>query len=1201
MSREILKSIINEFDTEKFIRFFREKNRKFTPRTEMLAIYNDDDFSNCIKIGKVDFQEGTYMIICSLNTDKSLTERSGKKSQYEKGKKILKETQSDSGIFIFYDRAGNFRFSLIYANYLGKNRDWSTFKRFTYFVCKDFTNKTFLIRIGDGDFSDVEKIKEAFSVEKVTKDFYKDIAYWYFWAVKETRFPKDAEEEDKGRNMSIIRLITRIIFIWFMKERGLIQPDLFSYDKMSILLKSISKKETTYYKAILQNLFFATLNTKIKERKFRFNIKGWKNSSYMDHTIYRYEDYFKDKNDMLGLFRDIPFLNGGLFDCLDKRSEETGKITEFRYDGFSDKEIGLKVPNELFFSEEKSVDLNSDYGTKGKKYAAKGLINILSSYNFVIDENDPNDAEVALDPELLGKVFENLLASFNPETASTARKATGSYYTPREIVDYMVTQSLKEYFKTNLDGHDETEKKLDILFSTENQTNPFDTALSKKVVELTDKLRIVDPAVGSGAFPMGILNKLVYILSKLDKNNLFWKNQQIKVVEENISDPVIRQTLKNNIEEQFTDKNPDYGRKLYLIEKCIYGVDIQQIAVEIAKLRFFISLLVDENIDKTKDNWGIKPLPNLDYKIMQGNSLLEEYKGIMLIDEKILESSADEKLNLRDVLKKRQSELQSEYIDLNSKKKLTKVKAIQLTDELNKIKEQIKKLSKPGKENKDDDLFDDNKESKELFQKIKSLREEFFIESDRAKKDKLKKDIEEIEWKFIEITLKEQKKESGIGELKKIIRSNKKPYFLWHFNFGEVFNENGGFDVVIGNPPYGLVFDDNLKSALEKKYNTFKRNNDIFVAFYEKSISLLNNNSNLTLITPNTFLNGDYFKELRKFFTQQIIIKEIYDFKDNKIFQDPTVFVCILSASKTRFIKYPYTVDIKLIQDEFEKPILKTFIVKGITDLPYKTVDKVMQKITLSENIVELDSLFLVKDVGFNYWSIGKGKKRDGNSIGDRILYNGVKKNKLDKPYLKGRDILKYYIAKPTNFLKHDYKKFLDPHIDIFRYSSELLETIPKIIYRQTSNRIISTIDYAGQLCDKSNHIIIPRDMNCSIDIKYLLALLNSNLFYHLYKDISQETDARTFAQVKTVYVKKFLLKDIKKKQQQQFITLVDRILEFTKDEDYPMNEKKKSKVIDIGNQIDIMIYKLYELTYFEVKIVDPEFWMSEDEYGNFE
>ena len=147
---------------------------------------------------------------------------------------------------------------------------------------------------------------------------------------------------------------------------------------------------------------------------------------------------------MLLIFRNIPFLNGGLFDCLDWSAKESGTDTEVRFDGFTDKEVGLSVPNLLFFSDEVYANLNEDYGTKNKKYKVQGLLNILSAYNFTIDENDPNDQEVALDPELLGKVFENLLASFNPTTATTARKATGSYYTPREIVDYMVTQSLKD-------------------------------------------------------------------------------------------------------------------------------------------------------------------------------------------------------------------------------------------------------------------------------------------------------------------------------------------------------------------------------------------------------------------------------------------------------------------------------------------------------------------------------------------------------------------------------------------------------------------------------------------------------------------------------------------------------------------------------------------------------------------------------------
>jgi hypothetical protein len=312
----------------------------------------------------------------------------------------------------------------------------------------------------------------------------------------------------------------------------------------------------------------------------------------MDHGIYRYEEYFKNKEDMLEIFKDIPFLNGGLFDCLDRPITENNKNIEVRIDGFTDKEVGLKVPNFLFFSDEISVDLNKDYGTKNKKYKVRGLVDILSSYNFTIDENDPNDADVALDPELLGKVFENLLASFNPETASTARKATGSYYTPREIVDYMVTQSLREYFKTHFEEINDIDNKLDILFAHDNETNPFSKPDTLRMVTLIDSLRIVDPAVGSGAFPMGVLNKLVFILTKLDPENELWKETQIKAVED-VTDPILRQKLKKQIEEQFAEKNFDYGRKLYLIQKCIYGVDIQQIAVEIAKLRFlFLSLLM---------------------------------------------------------------------------------------------------------------------------------------------------------------------------------------------------------------------------------------------------------------------------------------------------------------------------------------------------------------------------------------------------------------------------------------------------------------------------------------------------------------------------------------------------------------------------------------------------------------------------------
>ena len=575
MSREFLQNIVVDFNPEKFIRFFRDKNRTFAPKKEELIQYDDNNLRNGVKLGEIDFSGSEQMTICAFETVHALSERSGKKAQYKEGKKILKERQCDAGIFIFYDQKGNFRFSLIYANYLGNRRDWSAFRRFTYFVSKELTNKTFLRRIGDGDFSSLDKIKEAFSVEKVTKEFYTDIAYWYFWAVQHVKFPADAEKEENGKNIAVIRMITRLIFILFMKERGLISQSLFNQSNIFTLLNDLSSQKTTYYKAILQNLFFATLNTKIKDRKFRFSksFQG-RNKNYMDHGIYRYEDYFKNREDMLEVFRDIPFLNGGLFDCLDRRETQNEKNVEIRMDGFTDKEVGLNVPNLLFFSDEIYVDLNKEFGTKNKRYKVNGIVNILSAYNFTIDENDPNDQEVALDPELLGKVFENLLASFNPETASTARKSTGSYYTPREIVDYMVTQSLKEYFKTHLketdeplnpppltgggegEGErvfsDEIDSRLDLLFTHDSEINPFNKLYTSRMVNLIDNLRIVDPAVGSGAFPMGILNKLVFILSKLDPDNALWKETQIKAVEKSVPDPIVKQKLKEQIEEQFT-------------------------------------------------------------------------------------------------------------------------------------------------------------------------------------------------------------------------------------------------------------------------------------------------------------------------------------------------------------------------------------------------------------------------------------------------------------------------------------------------------------------------------------------------------------------------------------------------------------------------------------------------------------------------
>lgn len=417
-TQNLLSDLIQNLSTENLTLLFRKLSNKFRPTNEEADNYNNDIFSDALLLGEIKLENEDELIIYTFKTNKTLTERSGKKAQYDLAKKILKQEQRyAAGFFIFYDDNNNFRFSLIYdiPQPNGK-REWSSFKRFTYYVSKDQTNKTFLYRLDTADFSSLEKIKEAFSVEKVTKEFYTEIANWYFWALKNVKFPKDAEVEKNGRNIALIRFITRIIFIWFMKQKKLVSNTLFDKDEIKKILKSLAGNESTYYKAILQNLFFATLNTPIKERKFRkdHSFQG-KNKDYMEHNYYRFHSLFNNPGDMLKIFENIPFLNGGLFECLDKSKNDPSNYTgedlsagasakaEIRIDGFSDKENNQTVfPNILFFSDEKEVDLNKDYGTTKKKYKARGLINILQSYNFTIDENTPTDEEIALDPELLG-------------------------------------------------------------------------------------------------------------------------------------------------------------------------------------------------------------------------------------------------------------------------------------------------------------------------------------------------------------------------------------------------------------------------------------------------------------------------------------------------------------------------------------------------------------------------------------------------------------------------------------------------------------------------------------------------------------------------------------------------------------------------------------------------------------------------------
>ena len=456
---------------------------------------------------------------------------------------------------------------------------------------------------------------DALDTEELNRQFYSRLFAWFSRATQEATFPTE-EAKTLPAEEHIIRLITRLLFVWFIKEKGLIAEELFVEANVKALLHGYDPVNgDSYYRAILQNLFFATLNTEINKRGF----SKASNTTHRDPSRYRYANEIADMASLLQLFARTPFINGGLFDCLD--SYEASNQGGYRIDCFSDNPNQRKdysIPNRLFFDD-------------------NGLLPLFNRYKFTVEENTPTEQEVALDPELLGKVFENLLAAYNPETRSTARQQTGSYYTPRPVVDFMVDEALTAALATRcqpMDGDmDFWQARLRYLLDYADAFNDADELFEERerlgIVRAIAHLTVLDPAVGSGAFPMGVLHKLTLALRRLDQDNKRWEQVQKEIARKradlafDTQDQQERDAELTNISATFERyRDSDFGRKLYLIQNSIFGVDIQTIATQIAKLRFFISLAIEQEPDPDADNYGIKPLPNLETRFVAANTLL---------------------------------------------------------------------------------------------------------------------------------------------------------------------------------------------------------------------------------------------------------------------------------------------------------------------------------------------------------------------------------------------------------------------------------------------------------------------------------------------------------------------------------------------------------------------------------------------------
>ena len=990
-----------------------------------------------------------------------------------------------------------------------------------------------------------EQWKDVFSSKLLTKQFYREIQNWYFWALKKEQhvsFPNaldDDSDDELFNSENVIRLITRLIFTWFMKEKQLVNPDLFNPEFLSAALKHFNAEGTisdpkdrdadkscTYYRAVLQNLFFATFNQEIKMRDFvetqvrdskRYNIKNYfRNAKLFNET---------DKHKIIGYFNGSPFVNGGLFECLDN-VEQNGRV--YSWDGFSNsvrfQDGSLKsalIPDRLFFGGETTTDL-SEFFEKDKSakcVKVRGIINILNDYVFTIEENTPLDEDVALDPELLGKVFENLLGCYNPETQQMARNSTGSFYTPREIVNYMVRVSLKAYLKRKCPKVVSEEIDALVNGTAELDEMPSVKANAKDILTALFKAKILDPACGSGAFPMGIMLTMVDILRKVDPDNRHWYEIVLKeslseaesVAE--VGDEQERAELKAQIEYDFNERmdHPDYARKLYVIEHCIFGGDIQPIAVQISRLRFFITLLCEQTrTDDPDTNYGITPLPNLENNFVAANSLLS-------IDLKDMRELLGQKKIVQLV-----KQLRAVRHQLFLPKTSVKKKRLQRRDE--ELRTAIAAAA--------EGLYDEN-----VAAKLKLLEGEVVrAEAELAKlspddfKDVIR-DVEEVDL-FGNKTVTKKKivgkgnelkkrRDAAVSEVANLKNSSRKERLLsdlkrlvaWNpfaFNVAEkfldpewMFGVKEGFDIVIGNPPYisaigySKITSEEQKENLARLYSTAKGAWDLYVLFFERGLALVGVDGLLSYITPNKYLSATYGKALRSYFVEHADFEQLIDLSRVPVFESASVYPVITTLRKgnqgdSLYVARPN--DVEDLGHALKGNRIPASVMNVCPDYIWGVLlsDKLSLLSTVLKNTVRFETVAQINATTTAAEADEYGMLLSNESVNSR-LYNRVVNTGTIDPYVS------LWGKKP---LTHQKRKFATPYLPVedplINDRRREMYCSPKIIFAKIGIRAEAFFDEDGSYASlNTNCVYAPRE---GYSLKFLAGLCNSSMFSCVYE-----------------------------------------------------------------------------------------------------
>lgn len=993
----------------------------------------------------------------------------------------IMSTYSSAFMVFHYENDTRWDWRFTFCSKQGSNQDSTDSKRYTFLLgpnqsCRTAAENFRKLAEKQGEI-ELDDIVKAFDVESLSKEFFekykaqyeKFCTYIYNNKYDETKFgPFFASCEDKIIRDYVKKLLGRLVFLQFLQKKGWLGGKSNQWnDGDPDFLQHLYEYATPAQKAnfldeVLEPLFQDALdaNRPATNHDFDTGVEGFRSCK-------------------------IPYLNGGLFG----------------------KDAGIDDAKSVFPAE-----------------YFHDLLTFFYQYNFTIDENDPNDAQVGIDPEMLGRIFENLLED---------NKDKGAFYTPKPIVQYMCKESLIAFLQNGCS----TDRAKDAAraFVETHDAAPLRElhmeANGKKtdgsVLDFFDKMlktvKICDPAIGSGAFPMGLLRELYACRSAI---------------------------------EDFETTTPAEIKK-EIIQNNIYGVDIEKGAVDIARLRFWLSLILDEEDPKA--------LPNLDFKIMQGNSLLESFHGV---------------------------DLSNIAVGTQKVSKALKVNARTMQSSI---------------------FFQDEQEAmKEIQQCIRR----YYSTDSHSAKQMLYAKIENATRQYL-YHLTEGRPELQ-AEVENLPLCNDQ-FFLWHTFFADVF-EQGGFDIVIGNPPYiPLQDNDGLLSQLYAKegFETFNSGGDIYCLFYEHGYNLLRNNGVLAYITSCQWLMAGYGKETRKFLAENTNPTVLIDFTGLKIFETATVDTNIILFRKSQNTGNTQAVRMKG-QDKKVLTSLSTFVQEKASECEFLSSDEWIvqgkEEASLKKKIKKIGTS--LKEIGvvinrglltgFNDAFIISKEIRD-SIINSCLDDEEVKRTEnLIRPVLRGRDVRKWgciyanlYLINTHNGIRgkkpridiNDYpatKDWLDQHYEKLLKRTDKGETPynlrncayvedlmrPKIVYPETTVRRSEFFyDESGMLLDKTTFFIVGENLI------YLQGILTSRLIeWYLEKELRQ-LGKRTI-QYSKQWMENVPIVIADEAKQFQIITLVDRILAAKK-----ANPRANTSADE--QEIDRLVYDLYGLTEDEIKIVE--------------